>query len=233
MIRHIWFFTIVLTLLTMQSVARTAPQPEDIQLHGYDASSVIGRPATMVEFGGYSTPKCRLALSDDGKLFYLTMVHSTCRKLTNSKSIRIICNSNKSVCKTRSELSEFVRNGAQSTYTQSEARTETQSAPVRSEPSSMNIALKYCENDPVSNRRVCMIKVNGKSDGFFSYGDNIGSSIGLHTQGQSIGTQIEGYFTKGIYQLHTPNCGTAHLGYGATISDAADKFLKCSYYGHY
>ena len=98
----------------MSIEARKIPQA-DHRLHSYDASSIIGRSATMVEFGGYSTPKCRLALSDDGRLFYLTKVHSTCRKLTNRNGIRIICNSNKSVCKTRSELSAFVTGGSDTT----------------------------------------------------------------------------------------------------------------------
>ena len=82
---------------------------KDLNLHTYDASSIIGQPATMVEFGGYSTPKCKLALSNDGKLFYLTKVNSTCQKFINSKGKKIICNSNKSVCKTREELSKFVQ----------------------------------------------------------------------------------------------------------------------------
>jgi TPR repeat protein len=64
--------------------------------------------AREIHFGGDTTPECKLAISTDGRYFYLKKVHSTCIKQTNSKGVKIICNTDKSVCKTRQELIAFV-----------------------------------------------------------------------------------------------------------------------------
>lgn len=95
------------TTLQTQSQPQT-PITSDIALRKYDATRQVGVPATMVEFGGYKKPVCRLALSNDGRRFYLNEVGSSCTKLTNSKGVKIICNANKSVCKTEDELRAFV-----------------------------------------------------------------------------------------------------------------------------
>ena len=65
--------------------------------------------AKVVKFGGYNMPECKLAISLDGKYFFLTKMNSTCKKDFNSKGVKIICNSNKAICKTRNELIEFVK----------------------------------------------------------------------------------------------------------------------------
>ena len=67
--------------------------------------------AQVLHFGGISTPKCQFAISNDGQYFYFTKLNSTCKRLTNSKGMKIVCNSDKSVCKTRKELREFIVNG--------------------------------------------------------------------------------------------------------------------------
>ena len=123
----------------------------DIRLHSYDASSVIGRPATMVEFGGYSTPKCRLALSDDGRLFY----HSTCRKFTNRNGTKIICNSNKSVCKTRSELSAFVTSGGNTASNDSQKPSWCRSSRLNSTEHTI------CSNDTLASLDLKLARVYG------------------------------------------------------------------------
>jgi len=67
-------------------------------------------PAKVISFGGYSTPECKLAISLNGQYFYLKKLNSTCTKFTNSNGDKIICNSNKSVCKTRKELIAYIQN---------------------------------------------------------------------------------------------------------------------------
>ncbi len=64
----------------------------------------------VISFGGYNYPSCKLAISLDGKYFFLKKMHSNCIKFTNSKGLKVICNYNKSVCKTRDELKRFVYN---------------------------------------------------------------------------------------------------------------------------
>ena len=66
--------------------------------------------AQVLHFGGVSTPKCQFAISNDGQYFYFTKLNSTCKRLTNSKGMKIVCNSNKSVCKTRKELIAYIKN---------------------------------------------------------------------------------------------------------------------------
>ena len=67
--------------------------------------------AQVLHFGGVSTPKCQFAISNDGQYFYFTKLNSTCKRLKNSKGMKIVCNSDKSVCKTRKELIGFLKNG--------------------------------------------------------------------------------------------------------------------------
>lgn len=97
-------------IIYLRSYKARNPMDSDLQLRKYDASREIGMPFSMVVFGGKNTPLCKLAISNNGKYFFLKKVSSSCVKLTNSKGIKIICNSNKTVCKTRSELINFVQN---------------------------------------------------------------------------------------------------------------------------
>ena len=71
--------------------------------------------AQVLHFGGVATPKCQFAISNDGQYFYFTKLNSTCKRLKNSKGKKIVCNSNKSVCKTRTELVEFIKYGKKRT----------------------------------------------------------------------------------------------------------------------
>ena len=96
----------IVTLLS----ARNIPQ-KDIQVEIGENVKFGEVNAKMVHFGGFTTPECKLAISNDGRYFYLTKVNSTCTKITNSKGVKIICNSDKSVCKTREELIKFVKRG--------------------------------------------------------------------------------------------------------------------------
>ncbi|GEM_PF-4189664 len=87
--------------------AKNIPQ-KDIQVHIGENVQFGEVNAKMVRFGGYTTPECKLAISNDGRYFYLTKVQSTCTKITNSKGVKIICNADKSVCKTRRELIDLI-----------------------------------------------------------------------------------------------------------------------------
>ena len=64
--------------------------------------------ATMVRFGGYATPECMFAVSNDGKYFFFTKVGSTCERLTDAEGKKIVCNSDRSVCKSREEIKEAI-----------------------------------------------------------------------------------------------------------------------------
>jgi len=85
------------------------PSADDLTLRFSDATHDIGTPATYIRFGGYSTPECKFAISNDGNNLYFTKVQSTCSKTTNSKGFKIVCNSNKSVCKTYGEFIKHIR----------------------------------------------------------------------------------------------------------------------------
>jgi len=101
---------IILIVITISILnAKKIPQ-KDIEIRVGDSVRFGTIDAKMVYFGGYTTSECKLAISNDGKYFYLKKVNSNCKKLTNSKGIKIICNLDKSVCKTRSELKEFINN---------------------------------------------------------------------------------------------------------------------------
>jgi len=94
--------------------AQEIPQ-KDIDAHIGDNVRFGKIDAKMVHFGGYATPECKLAVSLDGNYFYLKKVNSTCLTLTNSKGVKIICNSDKSVCKTRQELTDLMNSQKQGT----------------------------------------------------------------------------------------------------------------------
>ena len=99
----------VLIWVIMLKIVIAGSLEYDLKLRMYDATDRIGMAAKMVEFGGDKEPLCKLAISNDGRYFFLKKVNSSCIKLTNSKGMKIICNSNKSVCKTRKELVEFIQ----------------------------------------------------------------------------------------------------------------------------
>ena len=82
---------------------------DDLKLKKSYTTDIEGSLVQVVEFGGDKTPVCKVGISNDGK-FFLTKIKSTCKKQTNSKGEKLICNSNKSVCKTRDELLKFVNN---------------------------------------------------------------------------------------------------------------------------
>lgn len=77
-------------------------------LYKYDATSVVGTPATMVKIGSGGRSSCKVAISNDGEYFFFSKVNSRCKKMTNSKGYKIICNPNKTLCKTRNELIEYI-----------------------------------------------------------------------------------------------------------------------------
>jgi uncharacterized protein len=87
--------------------AKGVPQ-KDIEVRIGKSVQLGQTDAKMVYFGGYTTPECKLAISKDGRTFYFKKVGSRCEQLINSKKIKIICNSNRSVCKTRKELSDII-----------------------------------------------------------------------------------------------------------------------------
>ena len=101
------FIGLLLFMLFSFANAKGVPT-QDIEVHRGKSVKFGNISATIVRFGGYTTPECKLAISNDGQYFYLRKVQSTCTTLTNSKGVKIICNSNKSVCKTRDELKEFI-----------------------------------------------------------------------------------------------------------------------------
>jgi len=102
--KHRWMlFGGIVTMLVAQTVFA-----KDIDVRIGESIWFGGIEAKMVRFGGYGSPECKLAISKDGRYFYLKKVHSTCVKMTNSRGIKIICNSDKSVCKTRGELIDLV-----------------------------------------------------------------------------------------------------------------------------
>ena len=113
MYKKILGYCVLVLLVSMMSThalnARSISS-QDIQLHLGDTVYFGSREAKTIWFGGYGQPECRLAISTDGQYFYLTKMHSTCTKYTNSSGVKIICNSNKSVCKTRKELISFMFN---------------------------------------------------------------------------------------------------------------------------
>jgi len=101
------FISVLLCTVVVLS-AKSVPD-KDLQVRIGKSIQFGGVNAKMVRFGGFSTPECKLAISNEGRYFYLTKVNSTCTKITNSKGVKIICNSDKSVCKTREELIKFVK----------------------------------------------------------------------------------------------------------------------------
>ena len=95
-------------LLTSLLGAREIP-PKDLEVMVGKHLLFGSVDAVMVRFGGYTTPECKLAVSTDGAHFFFKKVNSTCKNLTNSKGVKIVCNTNISVCKTRQELIDIVQ----------------------------------------------------------------------------------------------------------------------------
>jgi formylglycine-generating enzyme required for sulfatase activity/uncharacterized protein len=85
---------------------------QDIELKSEGMIYFDSTKAKIITFGGYNTPKCKLAIGIGNGMFYLKKMNSTCWKGTNSKGIKIICNSDKSICKTRSELLAFAQSNS-------------------------------------------------------------------------------------------------------------------------
>jgi len=102
-------FFILFTLALILNAKEVSQK--DLQLHIGSNKQFGTIDAKIIYFGGYKTPECKLAISNNGQYFYLKKTNSTCKKMTNHKGIKIICNSNKSICKTRKELVAFLQNG--------------------------------------------------------------------------------------------------------------------------
>ena len=102
---------LIITLITLVTVlyAREIPSKDLKVTVGKDVQFGSVK-AKIVRFGGFTTPECKLAVSDDGTYFFFKKVNSTCKTLTNSKGVKIVCNANKSVCKTRNELINIIQN---------------------------------------------------------------------------------------------------------------------------
>ena len=100
------YITIIFLLLTPIYSKYISPEDLDLKIEG---NRVFGSIATkVISFGGYDYPKCKLAISLDGRYFFLRKMNSTCIKFTNSRGKKVICNYNKSICKTRDELKRFI-----------------------------------------------------------------------------------------------------------------------------
>ena len=83
----------------------------DLNLRKYNGGYIDGVAVYEIEVGGYKAPLCRFAISRDGRYFYFSRLRSNCRRFTNSRGIPVVCNYNKSVCKTRYEIRDFINNG--------------------------------------------------------------------------------------------------------------------------
>ena len=122
----------------------------DLKIRLGNDITINNTKAKIVKFGGDKTPECKLAISKDGNYFFLTKINSTCKKDINSAGIKIICNSNKSVCKTREELVDFI----QKHQTKSNNNEENKN----SKPSWCKWAKAYVE------KRICLNKNLSKLD---------------------------------------------------------------------
>jgi len=91
------FFLLLLYLLGI--VTNAKPLNEDIQLY-------LDKETHMLSFGGVTTPLCKIKLN--GNNTQLGYVGTTCRHVTNSKGVKIICNQDKSVCKTVDEIVDYI-----------------------------------------------------------------------------------------------------------------------------
>ena len=109
-------------LIVLGAQARQVPV-RDLTLRSGGKTSFGAIQAKVVKFGGYTTPECKLAVSLDGQYFYLKAMHSTCWKGVNKNGIKIICNSSKSVCKTRRELINYITNGTSITASHKSQRS--------------------------------------------------------------------------------------------------------------
>jgi formylglycine-generating enzyme required for sulfatase activity len=72
------------------------------------------RKSPIIKFGGYSTPECRFAIRLYDKKFFFKELHSLCWQGTNSNGVQIVCNYDKSVCKTKKELLAFLNSSKNS-----------------------------------------------------------------------------------------------------------------------
>jgi len=104
---------VLMSMLLLGSMKAKAISAEDLALHADGERRYGTVSAKVVTFGGYSTPECRLAISMDGQYFFFKKMHSTCWKGTNTRGVKIVCNSDRSVCKTREELKQFVSHASQ------------------------------------------------------------------------------------------------------------------------
>ena len=147
----------ILGLVTLPIILLAAAD-SDLQLRKYDASSQIGISSSMVEFGGSHTPLCRLAISNDGEYFFLKKVNSPCIKLTNSSGMKIICNSDKSVCKTRTELVNFVQGNGYAHIENNYASSNTQNNTTYKRERSLNKLRQKLSYDEIFD-----IKIKGSS----------------------------------------------------------------------
>jgi len=120
------------------------PTQYDLTLKVGELVSFGSTDAKIITFGGDATPECKLAISLDGQYFFLTKVQSTCKKLINRYGKKIICNSNKSVCKTRDELRDFVM----SSINNNSINTNI------NKPSWCKYAKSYVENKICSNKQL-------------------------------------------------------------------------------
>lgn len=107
--------TLIITFITLVTVlyAREIPS-KDLKVTVGKNVQFGSVEAKIVRFGGFTTPECKLAVSTDGAYFFFKKVNSTCKTLTNSKGVKIVCNANKSVCKTRNELINSIQNNKSS-----------------------------------------------------------------------------------------------------------------------
>ncbi len=102
---------ILILILTLMAVDAKRFSQADLNLRKYNGGYINGIPVYDIEFGGYKAPLCHFAISRDGRYFYFSRVGSNCKRFTNSKGIPVICNYNKSVCKTRYEILDFIDSG--------------------------------------------------------------------------------------------------------------------------
>jgi len=132
---------------------------KDLQLHIGNDIRFGTIDAKIVYFGGYQTPECRLAISNDGQYFYLKKVNSTCRTMSNSKGVKIICNSDTSVCKTRKELIAFLQNSFSEQTNQ-----DNSDSPSWCDSSHLNkTEHTICANEELSRLDKKLVKVYGSA----------------------------------------------------------------------
>jgi len=133
-----YFFTIIVTISVLVGYTQ-----KDLMLKDNGILEIDSKKTRVISFGGDTTPECKLAISLDGKYFYLKKIRSTCRKFINRYGKKIICNYNKSICKTRDELRDFALSGNNET-----------NIIITNQPSWCKYAKTYVENKICSNERL-------------------------------------------------------------------------------